>query len=194
MPTREKLSFDAVYDTWFDEISRWVRALGGAEAEVDDLVQDVFLIAFRRLPAFDGGNLGGWLYQITRRKVRDHRRLAWFRHVACGRDHVVATEPSAVLGPAESLESKQRTHLLDRMLVTLTDDQRAAFVLFEIEGLSGEQIAAVQGVPLNTVWARIYQARKKLREKLARLERTEGAQPGPISTAPRSERRTRNAA
>lgn len=166
------LTFDSIYEAWFDEVTRWVRALGGAEADLDDLVQDVFLVVHRRLPAFDGGNVAGWLYQIARHKVRDQRRLAWFRHLVFGRSGVADLAQSPALGPAESLERKQRTRLLDRMLATLNDDQRAAFVLFEIDGLSGEQIAEVQGVPINTVWARIYKARQKLRAKLSRLERS----------------------
>jgi RNA polymerase sigma-70 factor, ECF subfamily len=167
-------TFDALYEAWFDEVTRWARALGGTEADLDDLVQDVFLIVYRRLPDFDGKNVAGWLYQIARHKVRDQRRLAWFRHLRFGRSGAVELEVSRALGPAESLEYKQRTRLLNDVLQALNDDQRAAFVLFELEGLSGEQIASLTGVPLNTVWARIHKARKKLRQNLDRLERARG--------------------
>ena len=56
------------------------------------------------------------------------------------------------------------------MLGHLSADQRAAFVLFEIDGQSGQEIARIQGVPINTVWARIHKARKKLLTRLSRLE------------------------
>ncbi len=46
-----------------------------------------------------------------------------------------------------------------------------AFTLFEIEGYSGEEVAKVQGVPINTVWARIHKARKKLQERASRVDK-----------------------
>ena len=75
--------------------------------------------------------------------------------------------------PADSLETKEKGQLLEGMLDTLNPDQRAAFVLFEVEGYSGEEIARLQEVPLNTVWARIHKARKKLQARIAKLEKRE---------------------
>ena len=172
-PEREDLSFDAIYEHWFDDVSRWVRAMGGPDADRDDLVQDVFVIVHRRLPDFDGQNVAGWLYKIAKRRVRDFRRLLWFKHLVVGRapmpEGVARPEPS----PADSLESKEQGAIIERLLDALNPDQRAAFVLFEVEGLSGEEIAHVQGVPLNTVWARIRTARKKLQQRLVRLSERE---------------------
>jgi len=48
--------FRVIYERWFEEVSRWIRAMGGPEAEREDLVQDVFLVVHRRLPDFDGEN------------------------------------------------------------------------------------------------------------------------------------------
>src|SRR3954452_17349228 len=78
------LEFAAIYQRWFGEVSRWIRAMGGPDAEREDLLQDVFLIVHRRLPYFDGDNIAGWLYQITRHRVRDFRRLLWVRHLFFG--------------------------------------------------------------------------------------------------------------
>jgi RNA polymerase sigma-70 factor, ECF subfamily len=172
----EGLDFDAIYERWFDEVARWVRALGGPAADRDDLVQDVFLIVYRRLPDFDGSNVAGWLYQIARRKVRDYRRLLWVKEVFS--KSVPVSERLCLHGsdPADSYEAKEKSRVLERLLGQLGADQRAAFVLFEIEGHSGEEIARIQGVPINTVWARIYKARKKLQARLLRLERPGGGE------------------
>lgn len=167
-----ELSFEALYDQWFTDVSRWVRALGAREADRDDLVQEVFLVVHRRLPDFDGQNVPGWLYQIARRKVRDHRRLLWVKQLfgttsqPLG-DATLFTDRS----PLQELETKQKRELLEELLGKLSADQCAAFTLFEIEGNSGEEIAAIQGVPINTVWARIHKARKKLQEQAQRLEK-----------------------
>jgi RNA polymerase sigma-70 factor, ECF subfamily len=166
------LSFERIYDEWFDHVSRWVAALGASEADREDLVQDVFIVAHRRLSSFDGGNLAGWLYQIARRKVRDYRSLAWVKHFfAPSRLPLVDNTLQTLTGPLEHLETAEKAMLFQQLLESLNPEQRAAFVLFEIEGLSGEDIARLQAVPINTVWARIYKARKKLHEGLHRSER-----------------------
>jgi RNA polymerase sigma-70 factor (ECF subfamily) len=167
-PLRVPLEFQAVYDGWFERVSSWVHALGAPEADQDDLVQDVFLIVHRRLSHFDGGNLAGWLYQIARRRVRDFRRLLWIRHLFT---HSVplSDELSTIgPGPADDLETKHKARQLDELLSLLNPDQRSAFVLLEIEGYSGKEIARLQGVPVNTVWARIHNARKKLQSGIAK--------------------------
>lgn len=173
-----ELSFEALYDQWFDDVSRWVRALGAREADRDDLVQDIFMVVHRRLPDFDGQNVAGWLYRIAGRKVRDHRRLLWVKHLFGTKstplvEATLTTRHSAL----DELETKQKRELLERLLDKLNADQRAAFVLFEIEGNSGEEIARLQGVPINTVWARIHKARKKLQEQAERFDKR-GAEAG----------------
>lgn len=165
-------SFAALYDGWFDEVSRWVRALGARPSECDDLVQDVFLVVHRRLESFDGQNVAGWLYQIARHKVRDHRRLQWIKHLF-GRSSVPLTDAmfQTEQGPLQELETKRKRELLEQLLDTLSTDQRSAFVLFEIEGKSGEEIATLSGVSVNAVWARIHKARRKLQEQAERCEK-----------------------
>ena len=166
-------TFEQLYDQRFDDVSRWVRALGVRDADRDDVVQDVFMVVHRRLPDFDGQNVTGWLYQIARRKVRDHRHLTWVKHLfGANRVPVVEGTPTHEPGALEGLETKRKAELLEHLLDTLNPDQRAAFVLFEIEGNSGEEIAVLQGVPINTVWARIHKARKKLQEGASRAEKS----------------------
>jgi RNA polymerase sigma-70 factor (ECF subfamily) len=78
------------------------------------------------------------------------------------------------------LERKQSQRILLALLSKMNDDRRAAFVLFEIEGLSGEEIARIQGVPVNTVWKRLHVARKEFFALVARYQR------GYDPTAPKS--------
>jgi RNA polymerase sigma-70 factor (ECF subfamily) len=155
------LDFRAVYDAWFAPVSRWIRALGGAEADRDDIVQEVFLVVRRRLAAFDGANIAGWLYRITRRQVRDFRRRAWVKHIFTRRR---IAEPDTLAedgaNPASALERKEKQRILEMLLARMKEERRLAFVLFEIEGLPGEEIARIQGVPVNTVWTRLHHARK----------------------------------
>jgi RNA polymerase sigma factor (sigma-70 family) len=70
-----------------------------------------------------------------------------------------------------ALNRKEGERVLERLLAKLPESQRATFVLFEIEGYSGEEIARFQGVAVNTVWARIHKARAKLAAELERMKR-----------------------
>ena len=162
------LVFRDVYQRWFEEVSRWVRAMGGPEADREDLVQDVFVVVHRRLHEFDGQNLPGWLYQIARHRVRDFRRLVWVKRVLLGNGTLTDSVPSSIASPSDSAETNQKRALLESLLTRLNESERAALVLFEIDGYSGEEIAEIQGVPLNTVWGRIHNARKKLKAQLAK--------------------------
>ena len=177
-PARSRLSFDEIYANWYDEVSRWIRALGGPVAEREDLVQDVFIVVHRRLEDFDGANLPGWLYQIARRRVRDFRRLLWVKHLITRRSPLPEGLTLDGPSPVEALETKEKRVLLEGLLQKLNESERAALVLFEVEGYSGQQIAAIQGVPINTVWARIHKARRKLQQNLERTElrETKGAE------------------
>jgi RNA polymerase sigma-70 factor, ECF subfamily len=154
--------FRAFYDLWFEDVARWIRALGGAEADRDDVVQEVFLVVRRRIEDFDGINPAGWLYRITRRQVRDFRRRSWVKHIFTKRR---VDDPdllgSGAGGPAAALERKEEQRILATLLGKMREERRTAFVLFEIEGLSGDEIARIQSVPVNTVWTRLYHARKE---------------------------------
>ena len=164
--------FSQFYHRWFDHVSRLVSLLGGPEADREDILQEVFLVVRRRLPSFDGVNPGGWLYQITRRQVRDFRNRAWVKHIFTRRRD---EEPDALAAnsghPERAFETKQKHRALGAILAKMNADRRAAFVLFEIDGLSGEEIAHIQDVPLNTVWTRLRTGRKEFFELAAKFRR-----------------------
>jgi RNA polymerase sigma-70 factor, ECF subfamily len=167
-----ELTFERIYDERFGDVERWVRAFGGRPADIADLAQDVFIIAFRRLSEFDGQNVPGWLYQITRRRLRDYRRLSWVKHLFTNRNASSFETAATGADQLQQVDNNERQALLDRLLNRLPAEQRAAFVLFELDGLSGAEIAAVQQVPINTVWARIHRARHKLQSRALAVQPT----------------------
>lgn len=154
--------FNAVYAAWFGDVTRWIRALGAPPSDQDDLVQEVFVVVYRRLPDFDGRNLAGWLYRIAAHQVRDFRRLRWIKNVF--KRSVPLSHQLVALGPtpAMALETREKREQLERLLAELSEPLRSTFVLFEIDGYTGEEIAAAQQVSINTVRARIHRARKRL--------------------------------
>lgn len=167
-------TLEAIYEVWFTAVCQWVRALGAPEADREDLVQEVFVVVQRRLADFDGQNLKGWLYQIARGKVRDYRRLRWVRRVVLwdweGNREADGAAPIDERTPLAILATNEKRRLLMKLLDSLNEAERTAIVLFEVDGYSGQEIAELQGVPLNTVWTRIHKARGRLSKKLLRLE------------------------
>jgi RNA polymerase sigma-70 factor (ECF subfamily) len=167
-------SFQAIYDAYYTEVARWIRALGGPSADQDDLIQEVFVVVYRRLHDFDGRNLAGWLYRITAHQVRDYRRLVWIKYIFRRSVALSSEVPSARPTPIMMLETRERERNLERLLAKLSDPLRAAFVLFEIEGYTAEEISEMQSVPTNTVRARIHRARKKMTALLETAAKAEG--------------------
>ena len=172
------LTFEDVYARWFDDVYRWIRAFGGLDADLDDLAQEVFIVVRRKLPEFDGGNLAGWLYRIAQRTVRDHRRRAWIRRLLLKKQTWVGQDELSPrpLNPAELLERREAERVLAQILDKMTAIRRTTFILFEIEGYTGEEIAELESVPVNTVWTRLHYARKDFSSLIARA-REEGRIP-----------------
>lgn len=162
----KNLGFDAIYETWFHEVTRWARAFGGLDADLEDLVQEVFIVVRRKLDRFDGENLPGWLYRITQRTVSDYRRRAWFRRFWQPPNFEALVDPG--LSPLEAAERRQAERTLMEALSHMSATHRSAFILFEIEGYSGEEIARLENVPVKTVYTRLHYAR---RDFLSRLKR-----------------------
>lgn len=168
-------SFAALYDRWFEDVSRWVRILGGPQADHEDLAQEVFLVVRRRLGDFDGRNVAGWLFKIASRQVSNYRRRIWFRQVFSRRRPVSIDDlPHDGVTPATAFERKEREALVERLLARMSDKRRTTFVMFEIEGYSGEEIAEMQGIPVKTVWTRLHHARKDFVRLLAKHRAAEG--------------------
>lgn len=168
----ETHDFDALYQTWFRPVYRLVRALGGPGIDAEDLTQEVFIVVQRKLGGFDGANLAGWLYRIAQLTVRDHRRRAWFRNIFLrSRDVALDEVASAAVAPDEQLERKKCEMRLYQLVQQLNPRWRDSFLLFEIGGLSGEEIARLQGIPPATVRTHLARARKEI---LALMAQTQG--------------------
>jgi RNA polymerase sigma-70 factor (ECF subfamily) len=170
----EKLDFRTVYEAWFHSVERWLRAAGAPDSELEDLAQEVFVVVERKLHRFDGKNLPGWLYRICANTVSDHRRRAWFRRLFTRpRDFALESVEQEGGDPAELFEKEEERAQLHRLLDKMSEKRRTAFVLFEIEGYSCEEIAGILGIPIATVWTRLHHARKEFLDLVGKHARKE---------------------
>lgn len=157
-------SFHAVYAEYFRAMWRTLRRLGVAHAQLDDAVQDVFIVVHRRLPEFDGRSLRGWLYAIAVRVASDHRRGAAQRRTVPLPEALVDPKPD----PARARELEEAVRLLHELLAELDEPKRTVFVLGELEELSVPEIAEALGENQNTVASRLRTARARFDEAYRR--------------------------
>lgn len=165
-------TFEALFHNYAPFVWRALRRLGVRERDCEDLLQEVFLTVHKQLPGFRGhSSVRTWVYGICLRKALDYRRLARMSRELEDPRALEATHPPT---QEHALELQRARGRLDALLDTLTDDQRAVFVLFEWEGLPMQDIASLMQVPLQTCYARLYAARKHVLAGLSELA-TDGA-------------------
>jgi RNA polymerase sigma-70 factor (ECF subfamily) len=162
--------FRDLYDVHVDFVWRCLRRLGIREADLMDSTQKVFLTAYLKLPEFEGRSaLSSWLFAICQRVAGDYRRSAPIRREVATDGSLF--EMAATAGdddPAQQSESREHAVVAEEMLAKLPEAQRTAFLLFEVEGLSGQEIADALGVSLGTVRSRLRLAREAFRRELKR--------------------------
>ena len=176
-------AFSDLYRRHFGDCRVWLRAMGAPSSELDDLAQDVFVVVRRRLAEQPPGtviaNPRGWIYGIAFRTLSDQRRRPWWRLLLGRHRGLPEDHGGAGPGPLDRLEAAEKARLCQALLARLPVKQASALVLFEVEGYSGQEIAALEGVPLQTVFTRIHHARKAFlalaeREQKRRKREEEG--------------------
>ncbi len=167
-----RLTFAEMFEAYFAFVWRTAHRLGTPEANLDDVVQETFVVAYRRQEDFEGrSSLKTWLYGIVFNVVRAHRReLAAKNPTALQDDRRenpdVLTDQAE--GPHEWAAKREAAALVDEFLQGLNQEQRDVFVLAELEQLSAPEVAAVVGAPLNTVYSRLRLARAAFAKAAAR--------------------------
>ncbi len=125
--------------------------------DAEDIAQETFLIARRKIGSFRGGStLRTWVHKIAFNEYRKWRRKSKSLPLM---DHDLPLVDLAI-------ESFEAGHVLSNAMKKIPDKQREAFVLFEIEQLTIVEVAHVLGIPLGTAKARVAYARQNLRIRL----------------------------
>ncbi|HEY5955683.1 MAG TPA: RNA polymerase sigma factor [Polyangiaceae bacterium] len=163
-------SFAELYQTYFSFIWSVTRYLGVERAEVDDVVQEIFVIIHRRMHSIEQPeSVRSWIYSIIRRAVGRYRRTRRAKGTSMGVDRV---EPETMQldwsTPHSLAEQSEQVELLQTLLDKLDPPKREVFILVELEEMTAPEIAIAIGIPLNTVYSRLRAARQELDEALQR--------------------------
>jgi RNA polymerase sigma-70 factor (ECF subfamily) len=157
------------------ELRRLTRRLA-PELEPDDVVQETFVVALRNLSVLAAAaSRKAWLYGVAVRLARTRRRNARLRRFFGLTER---NEQAADASPLRTLEQREAIARLQTLLGFITTAKRDVFVLYELQGLTGDEVALVLRIPLKTVWTRLFHARKELASHQLRLERIEQRRSG----------------
>ena len=147
-------SFREIYDAEVGYVGRVLVRFGAATKDLDDLVQEVFLVVYRRRGDYDASRpLRPWLCGIAFRVATAWRRRAFQREVSTDSHDVATTDV-----PADRKLAAHQT--VQRGLSALSFDHRTVLVLCDMEGHTATEAAALLEIPVGTVYSRLHEARR----------------------------------
>jgi RNA polymerase sigma-70 factor (ECF subfamily) len=156
-----------IYVEWADFVWLTLQRLGVRRQDLDDVCHDVFIIAYRKLPEFDRTRkVNAWLFGICVRVAANYRRRAHIRLERAGLaissdDENIAVAPEWAR-PDREADRRQVMERATLALARMSPVKRVVLVMFEVEGLSCQDIATQLGLPVGTVYSRLHAARKLL--------------------------------
>ena len=153
-----------------DFVWRSLQRLGVRDPDLDDVLQEVFVVVHQRLHTFDGSaKMTTWLFGICLRVASAYRRRGFRRNETSVAEPPEPTDRKSA-SPEQDLAAAESRRRLDLLLDELDLEKRAVFVMFEVDEMPCEEIAQILGVPLGTVYSRLHAARRSFQKALARMQ------------------------
>lgn len=168
-------AFNLLVDRYQQIVYRVARRYMRSPDLADDVTQDTFIRAYNALDTFrnsDGRGFRSWLLRIATNRARDLLRAS-ARRPADSLESMVESEDSAwepedrAETPSARADRLALHHHLEWALGELSDDQRLAIVLFDVEGYSYDEIAEISGAAVGTIKSRLHRARARLHQILS---------------------------
>ena len=155
----DRTTFESLYRTHAKRIYSLAYRFTGNAADAEELLQDIFLLAYRKLDSFRReAALSTWLHRLAVNRCLDHVRSRAARQGAATVPLATDTAPPAraAAGPITRMD-------LERAIARLPDGCRMAFVLHDVEGYEHQEVAAQLGIATGTSKSQVHKARRRLR-------------------------------
>ena len=161
-------AFEAIYRAHSGRLYSVACRMLGNPADAEDLLQEIFLAAHRKLDSFRGDSaLGTWLYRLAMNLCLDHlrSRAAKTSQVT----DAIDDEPALADAGSRRVADRAVDRMdLERALAQLPEGCRTAFVLHDVEGLEHQEVAEILGIAEGTSKSQVHKARLRLRAILGR--------------------------
>ncbi len=174
LPKKSSAALAEAFDLHGPFLLRVVERKIGAGPHVEDVVQEVFIIAFQKWNEIGSYEyLKTWLYRVAMNKCM-HAKRSYARrgrladhfdqHQHVHEEHIAQPEAEA------RVHQRDQARLVRMAIEKLSDSVRDIFVLYELEGVAGKEIAEMLDMPLNTIWSRLRKARGEFKSAWLKLE------------------------
>jgi RNA polymerase sigma factor (sigma-70 family) len=169
----DETAFRSFVEAWQDMVFNTILGIVQNEEDAEDVAQDSFIQAYESIGHFKGeSKLSTWLYRIAVSKALDHlrrkkrkKRFAFVQSLFGLNEEEVRKDPG-FKHPGLALENKEKGAIVFAAIDKLPENQKTAFVLHKLEGLSYQEVAAVMETSVPAVESLIHRARQQLRKLL----------------------------
>jgi RNA polymerase sigma factor (sigma-70 family) len=170
---RDETAFKMIVETWQDMVFNTALGIVQNAEDAEDIAQEVFVQVYQSVGSFKGDSkFSTWLYRITITKSLDHerrkkrkKRFAFVKSIF-GEESQVVINPPDFNHPGVVLDKKEDAGALFRAIKDLPENQRIAFALHKVEGLSYQEVSDVMRTTVSSVESLIHRAKNNLRKKL----------------------------
>ncbi|HEY4148043.1 MAG TPA: RNA polymerase sigma factor [Chitinophagaceae bacterium] len=170
----DQSAFKTIVETWQDMVYNTALGIVQQSEDAEDIAQEVFAQVYQSIRFFKGeSKLSTWLYRITISKAMDHlrrakrkKRFAFVRSLF-GDEHEADLHPPDFHHPGVVLDNKENAAVLFKAIAKLPDNQRIAFTLHKIEGLSHQDIGSILNTTVSSVESLLHRAKANLRKELS---------------------------
>ena len=169
----DESAFKFIVDTWKDMVYNTALSIVQQSEEAEDVTQEVFVQVYQSVQGFKGDSkFSTWLYRITLSKAMDHERRKkrkkrfGFVKSLFGENNEAVVDPPDFHHPGVVLDNKEKSAILFKAVDKLPENQRIAFVLNKVEGLSYQEISDVMETTVSAVESLMHRAKSNLRKEL----------------------------
>lgn len=174
LQSRQESAFKYLVDTYQTKVYNTVLAIVQNSEEAEDVAQEVFMEVYESIEKFRGdAKVSSWVYRIATtkaleayRKRKTQKRWGGFLSSLFGENEEVIHHPADFVHPGVVLENKERSTILFKAISKLADNQKIAFTLHHVEGLSYQEITEVMQLSLSSVESLLFRAKSNLRTLL----------------------------
>jgi RNA polymerase sigma-70 factor (ECF subfamily) len=169
----DEAAFKTIVETWQNMVYNTALGIVQNAEDAEDIAQDVFVQVYQSVSSFKGeSKFSTWLYRITITKSLDHerrkkrkKRFAFVRSLI-GEQNEVLVNPPDFRHPGVTLENKENASVLFGAIAELPENQRIAFTLNKVEGLSYQEVSEVMKTSVSSVESLMHRAKNNLKKKL----------------------------
>jgi RNA polymerase sigma-70 factor, ECF subfamily len=160
-------AFRKLFERHRNDVARLVYRMVGPRAEIEDLIQEVFVQVHKSLRDFRGeARFSTWLHRVTVNVVLMHRRAEKSRPILTEELPSGSVEDHTTTLPDAEAERRKRITAFFDLVSEIADKKRVVFVLHDLEGKTPNEIAEIVDAPILTVRTRLFYARRELEEKM----------------------------